>query len=216
MDESAVSRFWSKVAVGEPDACWHWMRSGASGYGTTTFNGRRTTATRVAYALSVGPVPDNMLVCHKCDNPPCCNPAHLFLGDDAANMADCASKDRTTFGLRSRHARLTNEIVVAVRTEYALGGVTIKELAARHGIGAPSMRAVLQFRAWARSGGPVADPDVLAAGRNAEGINGSAKLTETQRDEIRSIYAAGGVSQKELGRRYGVSGPLVCLLTRGR
>jgi len=75
--------------------CWEWARSRKStGYGVTYRNGRQILAHRLAYETAVGPIPDGMFVCHHCDNPPCINPAHLFLGNHRDNVRDCIAKGR--------------------------------------------------------------------------------------------------------------------------
>lgn len=63
-------------------------------YGVFLVNGRSINAHRFAYQIAHGPVPDDMFVCHRCDNPPCVNPAHLFLGTHVDNMQDMISKGR--------------------------------------------------------------------------------------------------------------------------
>lgn len=75
--------------------CWEWQRYRLwTGYGRMTVDGRMTNAHRVAYELYVGPIPAGLLLCHKCDNPPCCNPEHLFPGTHQDNMDDARSKGR--------------------------------------------------------------------------------------------------------------------------
>ena len=77
------------------DGCWVWTAATNSrGYGHATFDGARTYAHRIAYTLAYGPIPEGMFVCHRCDNPPCCNPAHLFVGTAADNAQDMAAKGR--------------------------------------------------------------------------------------------------------------------------
>jgi hypothetical protein len=89
-------RFWGRVDKSAgPDACWPWTGSRrGGGYGRVTVNGRSTSASRVAYELTHGTIPDGKHVCHTCDNPPCCNPAHLWVGTPADNTRDMLSKGR--------------------------------------------------------------------------------------------------------------------------
>jgi hypothetical protein len=86
--------FWSWVDIGAADECWPWkLWVSNKGYGMFVSLGRTQTASRVAWFLSNGINPDGV-VCHSCDNPICCNPAHLFLGTQSDNIRDCVRKGR--------------------------------------------------------------------------------------------------------------------------
>jgi hypothetical protein len=88
--------FWEKVQIGEPNECWPWTggRSG-DGYGVHRLRDYfRSSSHRIAYALANRAEPAEMHVCHHCDNPLCCNPSHLFLGDAKANAQDKVRKGR--------------------------------------------------------------------------------------------------------------------------
>ena len=88
-----AEKFWSKVNKGGADECWPWLK--ANRYGQFYIgNGMAKPAHRVAYELTYGDIPAGLLVCHHCDNPPCCNPAHLFVGTVQDNMRDKISKGR--------------------------------------------------------------------------------------------------------------------------
>lgn len=100
-NEPLEVRFWKRVATAGPDECWEWTgsRHKRGGYGqvTATINGVRRPwkAHRIAWELAnTAEVPEGLEVCHTCDNPPCCNPTHLFVGSHADNMADMKSKGR--------------------------------------------------------------------------------------------------------------------------
>lgn len=110
---STDERFWAKVRVGHPLECWEWQAYRTSdGYGRITIDGAVVGAHRHVMGLKVG---DAMHALHRCDNPPCVNPAHLFLGSQADNVTDAARKGRMPRGIGHRRAKLTEDDVRAIR-----------------------------------------------------------------------------------------------------
>lgn len=97
---SLYERLWAKVQTGWESDCWEFKgASGDAGHGHLGPSGasqRHHQAHRVAWEFFYGPIPDGLYVCHHCDNPPCCNPAHLFLGTQADNMRDMIRKGRAS------------------------------------------------------------------------------------------------------------------------
>jgi hypothetical protein len=100
---SPAERFWRYVERGDAEACWPWKELSRHefGYGISYALGvPGQRAHRVSWQLAYGPIPDGLHVCHRCDNPPCVNPAHLFLGTNADNVADKIAKGRWRVGPR--------------------------------------------------------------------------------------------------------------------
>lgn len=102
------------VAIPET-GCWLWTGAwSAKGYGSVGHKSQNY-AHRLSYETFVGPIPDGMLVCHKCDVRPCCNPDHLFVGTIDDNQKDSARKGRMHRGLSNYNAKLTPELVAVIR-----------------------------------------------------------------------------------------------------
>ena len=149
---SLLIRFQQYVPdVDELDDCWFWLGpQGHSGYGKLSKGKRgegQIGAHRLAWILTFGPIPDGLVVCHKCDNPPCVNPLHLFLGTHSDNRADCVAKNRHVFGERHPKALLTTDQVRQIR-ERDSHGETESMLAASFGIGRTEVRRINARLRW--------------------------------------------------------------------
>ena len=95
MMSSPQERFWARVNKGLPKECWEWKSASVrGGYGQISVNGKRAIASRMSWELHNGKIPNGMFVCHHCDNPPCVNPGHLFLGTNFDNALDRTQKGR--------------------------------------------------------------------------------------------------------------------------
>jgi len=133
-----MNRFWSKVDKKGANDCWPWTAGTFGGrYGAFQIDGRPVTAHRMAYSLSNGEVPDDKVVCHSCDNPLCCNPAHLFLGTHADNMEDKTEKSRQyrpPTGEKNQNAVLFDLDRINIKTQYQSGRFSQRQLAEMYGV----------------------------------------------------------------------------------
>lgn len=128
-----LDRFWSKILKSnDVDECWNWQAAVTSkGYGRIWWNGKTRRAHRIAYELTYGAIDNQIEVLHKCDNPSCCNPRHLFLGTQADNMRDREQKHRANHAQNERHGRhkLTDKQVKNIRRLHATKRVRYSTLA---------------------------------------------------------------------------------------
>lgn len=111
------------------DECWPWMLSLSAGTGYGSAGKHGPSAHRRAYMLTYGSIPVGMYVLHRCDNPPCCNPAHLVLGSQADNMRDCAQKGRVRGGSPERFGAADRASILSLIES----GQSYRELARRWG-----------------------------------------------------------------------------------
>jgi DNA-binding transcriptional regulator YiaG len=141
--------FWSKVIKRDSDHCWLWQGyRGTDGYGAFRFDHITRLAHRVAYELAVGPIPDGLWVLHRCDRTACVRPDHLFLGNNADNMADMVAKGRSLHGTRSPRAKLTEQSVEAIREIQKSGAMTQRKLAVLFGVSKSTISEIVRGAKW--------------------------------------------------------------------
>jgi hypothetical protein len=151
-------RFWSKVDIRGADECWPWLAAFRGSdekqrYGAFWMNGRHHPANRVALELSGVPVPEGKFACHRCDFPPCCNPAHLFAGTNQENTADKVTKSRQVLGERVHTAKLTEEQVLEIRSFRPEGMKVLRKgagtaLSEKYGVSVKHISDILARRTW--------------------------------------------------------------------
>lgn len=149
-----AERFWAKVVRLGDDECWEWSGSRAHyGHGQFWNGDRAVYAHRFSWELHNGPIPKGdgfhgTCVCHHCDNPPCVNPRHLFLGSHADNLRDAGKKGRMPRGRAHVHNRLTEEQVVEIvlRKE---AGESQRSIARSFGLHPSSVNRIFNGTAWA-------------------------------------------------------------------
>jgi len=121
------------------------------GYGARRYKGKKWAAHRAQWDEEVGPIPAGLHVLHRCDNPPCHEVRHLFLGTAQDNMRDKVSKRRQQRGERVPQHKLTEQQVGAIRRRYAAGHVTQQQLADEYGIARSSVSRIVSRKQWAHA-----------------------------------------------------------------
>lgn len=151
-----ATRFWSKVDVGESDACWEWQGTRvSSGYGQIRTDLGTEYSHRVSWQLHHGEIPAGKEVCHHCDNPPCVNPSHLFVGTRSANMKDMADKGRGNTdpswlyrkGERNSRAKLTENQVREIRY-LCSNGMMQKDVAKMFNVCKQAVSDIVRRKNW--------------------------------------------------------------------
>lgn len=143
---SDACRFWSKVDRREARECWPWLgpvdRDGYGLFDTSV----ELRANRAAFRFSKGDIPQGLLICHSCDNPICCNPAHLWLGTPKANTVDSVVKRRRV-GARTGKVKLTDSAVAVIRGRLSAGELP-RDLAIEFGVESSTIDRIKAGRSW--------------------------------------------------------------------
>jgi len=133
----------------EGSGCIEWDKAkNKAGYGVFRNGNVLTYAHRAAYEKAHGPIPKGMCICHKCDNPACVNPDHLFLGTHADNVRDKQSKGRHPLGESHSNHKLTSEQVSKIRFLHERGGTSIRGLAKKFSVSYSVAYRIINGTVW--------------------------------------------------------------------
>ncbi len=141
--------FWDRVVITSPNNCWNWTGCILNdGYGQVRMNMKKYRTHRLAYQLTYGSIPDELLVLHTCDNPKCCNPNHLWVGTVQDNSDDMKNKNRQVKGEDMFSSKLTSKDVIEIRRLYATGTVSQRDLGRMYGVYHSTIGRILHGVIW--------------------------------------------------------------------
>ena len=154
---STFEKFISNIAHGE-NGCWEW-KAGlfSNGYGQFRIGKKKYRAHRLMWSFIHGEIPDGRIICHRCDNPKCCRPSHLFIGTNRDNARDRDSKGRGARGKNPRKGRkgennhqskLNRYSVTVIREKWEQGEHTQRELAESFGVSKSQIANIVKKRSW--------------------------------------------------------------------
>lgn len=147
MVKTMEERFWQKVQI--TPGCWIWKGCiSKKGYGQFSVYKRKGSimAHRTSWEMRNKTIPRNMQVCHSCDNPPCVNPAHLFLGTNQDNQIDSSIKGRNAFGSKHPNAKLTWNDVRSIRASFP--SINKNQLSKRFKVDYSVITGILENKRW--------------------------------------------------------------------
>ena len=138
--EQRIARFWSRVEITNLLSCWEWQSmKDRDGYGV--YGKKHTRSHRYAWSLVYGPIPEGKYILHKCDNPACCNPNHLYLGTQANNMRDKVAHNR-------HPTKLTPDNIRTIR-KLATTEATQASIARTFGVCSTTIHRIVTKKQWA-------------------------------------------------------------------
>lgn len=154
--------FWKYV--NKTETCWNWTGSKTRGYGHYSLSGKQYRTHRLMWEVVNGAIPDGMVICHKCDNPSCVNPDHLFIGTQADNIADCIAKGRSSkymhkgvgagepkppyaIGEHKPNAKLTENDVREIKRLWS-NGLKMPIIAKQFGVNRSAVRQIIKGITW--------------------------------------------------------------------
>lgn len=205
LDESQKNRGKSlidRLFIGfnkELDGCWIWQGAKShNGYGLISEKKQGKTINyrvhRLMYEINTGEqLKNDELICHKCDNPACCNPDHLFKGSHDENMQDMVVKRRSSWGEKNRNSKLSIDDINNIRELWENRKLSQGEIAEKFQVSKQHIWRVIHHEAWFEN-----------VEEKREQTGSLKKLSDEMAEVIRKEYRAGGITYKELGDKYGI------------
>lgn len=174
--------------------CWTTDYKIHNGRPTIGINGKNFVLSRIVYEIYKGISPNNLFVCHTCDNPLCINPDHLFLGTPADNTLDCKRKNRLAKGSHHGRAKLTETQVIEIRNLLLQKTLTIRQISKIFDVSSSTISSINVGKHWTH---------VEGIGSKLESRHTRAKLNDANVKQIKQLLAE-GMSLRKIAKQFGV------------
>lgn len=206
--EAALKKLVVNIEISE-SGCWEWTGGKTVGYGTLKmqeiYGNFKILAHRLSYVAFKGEsIKDGLFVCHKCDNPKCINPDHLFLGTQKQNLLDCSAKGRTLTGEKSATCKYSKSQILKVK-ELLESGKTGKEISKITGISTSHVCRIRKGYTWKHE-----------TATSEEMAHANRKYSDEQIAKVAELIADGVISSTEIAKISGVKRSLVVDMKRGK
>jgi len=199
LSEDRIKTFWSYSTkdYASDNECWNWLKcKDQKGYGFFRINKKMVRAHRLSYMIynKIDEIPEGMLICHKCDNPPCINPKHLFIGTPHDNSQDCLIKNRNKcfYGNENWNSKLNEKEVIEIRDLYYNNIYSMKELGNIYEVTRELIGYIVIGTIWKNIGGHIRE------------VAQYQKVSQEDVNNIRSLRKS-GVSVREISLLYPIS-----------
>lgn len=147
--KNVLQDVWKNVKIKRSDECWEWTKYKLkNGYGEMGINNKVYLVHRIVYEQIYGYIPDGLYILHKCNNPSCCNPKHLYLGTQKDNMKQMSEDGRSARGEKSSSAKLKVEDVLEIRKLYSTEKYYHWELGEMFGVSRQQITKILNNQNW--------------------------------------------------------------------
>lgn len=151
--ETFEQRFMKYISIDQKSGCWIWTGNlDFYGYGRFCYKRKSYRSSRAAFLIFKNIDPKKLNACHKCDNPACANPDHLFLGTQKQNMEDCFLKKRTAYGQKNGMSKLKEEDIPNI-FKLAKEGYLHREIAEKYNVSRSAIGSILNKVRWTQHGG---------------------------------------------------------------
>lgn len=138
---------WKRINIMD-NGCWNWLGGLSNRYGEIKINRKTRLVHRVAYELTHGSIINGLFVLHKCNNPTCCNPLHLYLGTQKDNQFQMVEENRSAKGEQHGNVKLNEKSVLKIRRLYSDGGYSQRILAKMFGISQAQIQRIIKRYSW--------------------------------------------------------------------